>query len=93
MIICSEMCMLGCQAVFMMLVHLPTPNCSRTTNKEILNGDHVTVSDVNILPFLVGDSAYPLSMWLMKPFPYGSDLTHGQKQFYRILKPSGPVVC
>jgi len=40
----------------------------RATNKEILNGDHVTVSDVNILPFLVGDSAYPLGTWLMKPF-------------------------
>jgi len=50
--ICSEVCMLGGRAAFMMHEYLLT---QRATNKEILNGDHVTVSDVNILPFLTGD--------------------------------------
>ena len=73
--------MLRDQAVFMMLMYLPTLNCFRQQQiKEIFNEDHVTVSDVNILPFLVGDSAYLLSTWLMKLFPFGSDFTHWQKQ-------------
>jgi len=47
---CSEMCLLDGQAVFMMLGYLHSQSFQRATNKEILNGDRVTVSGVEILP-------------------------------------------
>ena len=48
---------------------------------NILNGECVRIGDVDVPIFLVADSAYPLSTWLMKPFPHGSTLTQGQKNF------------
>ena len=37
-------------------------------NKEILQGDELCVDGCEIPVFLVGDSAYPLLPWLIKPF-------------------------
>ncbi len=34
-----------------------------------------------IKPYLLGDAAYPLSEWLIKPFPQVKDIDHGQKMF------------
>ena len=53
----------------------------KATNKEILNDFSQNVLGKDILPFLVGDSAYPLSTWLMKPFPHNSAMTNNQKTF------------
>ena len=42
---------------------------------------------VSIPVFLLGDSAYPLMKWLMKPFPHNSSLTADQKTYnYRICR-------
>ena len=38
-------------------------------NREILTGPPVSIGGNDIRPYLVGDSAYPLSNWLIKPFP------------------------
>ena len=45
-----------------------------------------------ILPFLVGDSAYPLSTWIMKPFSHNSALSDRQKTFYCRLSRARIVV-
>lgn len=41
----------------------------KARRKEILCGEVVRVHRMNIPTFIVGDSAYPLNTWLMKPFP------------------------
>ena len=38
-------------------------------NREILTGPPVSIGGNDIQPYLVGGSAYPLSNWLIKPFP------------------------
>jgi len=48
---------------------------------NILQGEKITIGEVDVPIFLVADSAYPLSTWLMKLFPQGSTLTQGQKNF------------
>ena len=56
---------------------------------NILNGECVRIGDVDVPIFLVADSAYPLSTWLMKPFPHGSTLTQGQKTLITIYLVQG----
>ena len=54
---------------------------SKAINKEILNSNSIKISGKYIFPFLLGDSVYPLSTWLMKPFPHNSLLSDSQKTF------------
>ena len=65
----------------MMHVYLLTWIFKLGNESHILQGDKVRVGEVDVPIFLIGDSAYPLSTWLMKPFPHGSALTQGQKNF------------
>ena len=45
------------------------------------------INGVNVPLFLIGDLAYPLQTWLMKPFPQSSVLTSEIMQFnYRISR-------
>ena len=45
------------------------------------------IGDVNVSLFMLGDSAYPLMTWLMKPFPHNSSLSTEQKTYnYRICR-------
>ena len=41
----------------------------KANQKEILNTNRVRIRGIDIYPFIVADSAYPLKSWLMKPFP------------------------
>ena len=60
---------------------------SKANAGEILQGNSVTIMGRQIPTFLVGDSAYPLSTWLMKPFPYNTALSNAQKNFnYRLSR-------
>ena len=45
----------------------------RITNNELLLGPAVRVGGREINPLLLGDSAYPLSAWLLKPFHQGTN--------------------
>ena len=38
-------------------------------NEQILSGPIRNISGTDVGPLLAGDSAYPLTTWLMKPFP------------------------
>ena len=54
---------------------------------ELLPQRNVSISGVDVPLFIIGDSAYPLRSWLMKPFAHNSTLTQQQKTYkYRICK-------
>jgi len=44
----------------------------RAEQGKILTAPTVNMADREITPYLVGDSTYPLSPWLMKPYPEGT---------------------
>ena len=53
----------------------------------MLQGDTVHIHGCDIPIFLIGDSAYPLSTWLMKPFAHNTALTNSQRTFnYRLSR-------
>ena len=57
----------------------------KANQKEILNTNRVRIRGIDIYPFIVADSAYPLKSWLMKPFPYNSTMSSEKKKFNYIL--------
>ena len=59
----------------------------RCNSKEWLQGDSLRVNNTNLSIFLIGDSAYPLLPWLIKPFSTSPSLSLQQKTFnYRICR-------
>lgn len=59
----------------------------KANSGEILEGNTVTMLGQEIPVFLVADSAYPLSTWLMKPFPHNTALSTAQRTFnYRLSR-------
>ena len=52
---------------------------AKITDKELLPDKPIVVNGVNVPLFLIGDSAYPLNTWLMKPFPHNGVLSREQK--------------
>ena len=50
-------------------------------NEQILSGPVINISGTDVGPLLAGDSAYPLTTWLMKPFPDRCRLTPKQRKF------------
>ena len=50
-------------------------------NEQILSGPTRDINGVEIGPLLAGDGAYPLTSWLMKPYPNRGRLTPQQRKF------------
>ena len=46
--------------------------CQKIMNGELLNEPTVRVQNREVKPFLLGDSAYPISTSLLKPYPEGT---------------------
>ena len=57
------------------------------TEEDLLPDKPMSINGVNVPLFLIGDSAYPLHTWLMKPLPQSGILTNEMKQYnYRICR-------
>lgn len=50
-------------------------------NEQILSGPTRNINGTEIRPLLAGDSAYPLTNWLVKPYPGRGRLTPEQRNF------------
>ena len=50
-------------------------------NEQILSGPTRNINGTDIRPLLAGDSAYPLTNWLVKPYPDRGRLTPDQRKF------------
>lgn len=53
----------------------------RCNHSELLQGQTICVNGHSIPVFFVGDSAYPLLPWLIKPFASSSSITAQRKTF------------
>lgn len=59
----------------------------KMSSGELLQGEEVQVQGQSLRTFLIGDSAYPLLPWLIKPFPFSSSLNAKQKRYnYRLSR-------
>ena len=57
-----------------------------------LKGPVKQIGPVEVGPLLVGDSTYPLSLWLMKPFKQTATLTEEQVHYNKALSEARVVV-
>lgn len=68
-------------------VFVHSPIYSQITENDLLPNKPMSVNGVNVPLYLIGDSAYPMHTWLMKPFPQSGVLTSEMKQYnYRISR-------
>ena len=52
---------------------------------EILSKPSDQINNVTIKPALLGDRAYPLSTWMVKPYAYSPNLTRAEKKINKKL--------
>ena len=64
----------------------------KAINGEILTGNELKISDKVVPLFLIGDSAYPLNSWLIKPFAYNTELSNCERKYNYYLSKSRIVV-
>ena len=53
----------------------------KATNHKILNTNRINILGTDIFPYIVGESAYPLCTWLIKPFPHSGTMRSNQRSF------------
>ena len=68
-------------------VFVHSPIYSQISEQDLLPNKPMSVNGVNVPLFLIGDSAYPLQTWLVKPFSQRGVLTSDMRQYnYRICR-------
>ena len=59
----------------------------KITHGHLIPNKLVTISGVCVPLYMIGDSAYPMQSWLMKPFAHNSDLTACLRNYnYRLYR-------
>lgn len=61
-------------------------------NEQIFASPKKIVSGTEIPPLIIGDSAYPLLKWLVKPYPNRGHLTPDKREFNKKLSTARSVV-
>ena len=61
---------------------------SRVLRNEILQGPYINLNGVSVGPLIVGDSAYPIFPWLLKPYQNVRNLDPTKVQFNTVLSKS-----
>ena len=62
-------------------------------NEQILTSPMEIISGTEIPPLIVGDSAYPLLKWLVKPYPNRGHLPPDEQEFNKKLSAARSVVA
>lgn len=57
-------------------------------NGQVLNAPEVLINNMKIKPMLLGDGAYPASLWLLKPYPLQENITRERRRFNKALSSS-----
>lgn len=65
---------------------------TKAENKDILKEPVITRNGIQIRPLLLGDGAYPLLPWLLKPYPNNAALNQTQRVFNRTLSSARSTV-
>ena len=66
-----------------------SPIYKQITEQELLPGNRtILMNSIEVHLYLIGDSAYPIQTWLMKPFPHNTqNLTNEKKTYnYRLSR-------
>ena len=65
----------------------------QATIEQILTTPVYPLSEMdNIKPYLVGDAAYPIANWLMKPFPFSKNMAANHQKFNLALSQARVVI-
>ena len=68
-------------------VFVHSPIYKRVTENCLLPNKTLSIDGVDVPLYFIGDSAYPLQTWLMKPFPQSGILTRDAQQYnYRLSR-------
>ena len=62
---------------------------AKACDSKVLQGEVHDLKGVNVPVLLVGDSGYPLTTWLMKPYAFRGNLTHDQKHLTIVCQGPG----
>ena len=64
-----------------------SPLYTRITEKRLLPCKTLSVNGIEVPLYLIGDSAYPIQTWLMKPFQHCGVFSREQKAYnYRLSR-------
>lgn len=62
-------------------VHANSQLYAKATLGQILNGAVLNINGIDVPEYIIGDSAYPLSTFLIKPFDHNVSLSEDVKRF------------
>ena len=64
----------------------------KISNGNLLPNKTEQLHGVDVPLYIIGDAAYPLQLWLMKPFPHNSALSQEERRFNYVISSARIVV-